>query len=87
MKDFRISALAVALTVIAVAAPSYAQQYPKATGYVNDFANLLTHEQGASLNDELIVFEKKTTIEIAVVTTNAATIAPVTPIEATTIVP
>ena len=42
-----------------------AQQYPKPTGYVNDFAKLLTHQQGASLNDELAAFEKKTTIEIA----------------------
>lgn len=47
---------------------TYAQQYPKATGFVNDFANLLTHEQGASLNDELIAFERKTSIEIAIVT-------------------
>lgn len=48
--------------------PCQAQQYPKPTGYVNDFANLFTREQGASLNDELTAFEKKTTIEIAVVT-------------------
>jgi uncharacterized protein len=46
----------------------HAQKYPKSTGFVNDFANLLTHEQGAALNKELIDFEKKTTIEIAVVT-------------------
>jgi uncharacterized protein len=57
-----------ALLLIAVATTVYAQQYPKATGYVNDFASLLSHEQGASLNNELAAFEKKTTIEIAVVT-------------------
>lgn len=68
MKNLKISALVVVLLVIAIATTAHAQQYPKATGYVNDFANLLTLEQGASLNDELATFEKKTTIEIAVVT-------------------
>lgn len=65
MKTFGKSALAVVLLVVATA---HAQQYPKPTGYVNDFANLLTREQGASLNDKLATFEKKTTIEITVVT-------------------
>lgn len=68
MKTIGKSALAVLLLIVAVATTAYAQQYPKATGYVNDFANLLTREQGTSLNDELAAFEKKTTIEIAVVT-------------------
>ena len=63
-----IRTASVALLLIALATTAYAQQYPKATGYVNDFASLLSHEQGASLNDELIAFEKKTTIEIAVIT-------------------
>lgn len=68
MKTIGKSALAVVLLVVAIATTAHAQQYPKATGYVNDFANLLTREQGASLNDELVAFEKKTTIEIAVIT-------------------
>lgn len=68
MKTIGKSALVVVLLVVAIATTAHAQQYPKATGYVNDFANLLTREQGASLNDELAAFEKKTTIEIAVVT-------------------
>jgi len=68
MKTFGKSALAVVLLIVAIATTAHAQQYPKATGYVNDFANLLTREQGASLNDELAAFEKKTSIEIAVVT-------------------
>ena len=68
MKTFGKTVLAVVLLVVAIATTAHAQQYPKATGYVNDFANLLTREQGASLNDELAAFEKKTTIEIAVVT-------------------
>ena len=68
MKTFWKSALAVVLLVVAITTTAHAQQYPKATGYVNDFADLLTREQGTSLNDELAAFEKKTTIEIAVVT-------------------
>jgi uncharacterized protein len=44
------------------------QQYPKPSGYVNDFAGLLSHDQGAALNSELAAFEKRTTVEIAVVT-------------------
>lgn len=67
MKTIRNSVFAVMLLLIATAV-SYAQQYPKPTGYVNDFASLLSREQGTSLNDELIAFEKKTSIEIAVVT-------------------
>lgn len=68
MKVIGKAALAVVLLIVAIATTAHAQQYPKATGYLNDFANLLTREQGASLNDELAAFEKKTTIEIAVVT-------------------
>lgn len=64
MRLVRSAILAAVLFATAVSA----QQYPKPTGYVNDFANLLTREQGASLNDELAAFEKKTAIEIAVVT-------------------
>lgn len=66
MKAIGKSILA-ALLLVAVATTAYAQQYPSATGYVNDFAQLLTREQGISLNDELVAFEKKTTIEVAVV--------------------
>ena len=39
---------------------------PKPVGYVNDFANLLTDKN--SLENELMLYEKNTTIEIAVVT-------------------
>src|SRR3989338_6168242 len=45
MKTFGKSALAVVLLIVAIATTAHAQQYPKATGYVNDFANLLTREQ------------------------------------------
>ncbi|HVU75387.1 MAG TPA: TPM domain-containing protein, partial [Candidatus Paceibacterota bacterium] len=62
----RIGCIAALLVTMATAVA--AQTYPKATGYVNDFAHLLTKEQGAALNQELVDFEKKTTLEIAVVT-------------------
>ncbi|HEY4483981.1 MAG TPA: TPM domain-containing protein [Candidatus Paceibacterota bacterium] len=55
------------LLIVVIATTTRAQEYPKATGYVSDFANLLTAEQGASLNGELVAFEKRSTIEIAVV--------------------
>lgn len=58
----------VFVTILLGAIMAYAQKYPESTGYVNDFANLFTREQGISLNNELAAFEKKTTIEIAVVT-------------------
>ena len=59
--------LAVGL-LISGATHTYAQQYPKATGYINDFAQLLNSEQRTELNDALASFEKETSIEIAVVT-------------------
>lgn len=68
MKTIVNETMALAMLVITIATAAHSQQYPKATGYVNDFASLLTPEQGASLNEELIAFEKKTAIEIAVVT-------------------
>lgn len=68
MKTIIKLALAVVFLVAAITTTAHAQEYPKAAGYVNDFANLLTYEQRASLNDELAAFEKETTIEIAVVT-------------------
>lgn len=61
-------ALTILSLIVAIATTAYAQQYPKPTGYVNDFANVLTHEQGVRLNDELAAFEQKTTVEIAIVT-------------------
>jgi uncharacterized membrane protein YgcG len=59
---------AVVLLSLLLVAPVWAGEYPKATGYVNDFSHVLSVEQGASLNAELVAFEKKTTVEIAVVT-------------------
>ncbi len=47
---------------------SFAQELPKPTGFVNDFAGLLTAESAKSLNDDLIAFEQRTSNEIVVVT-------------------
>jgi uncharacterized protein len=50
---------------------AFAQEYSKPTGYVNDFAHVLSREQAESLNTELIEFAKKTSVEIAVVTVSS----------------
>lgn len=45
-----------------------ATSYPNQTGYVNDFASVLTASFANQLDTELRVFEQKTTNQIAVVT-------------------
>ena len=60
--------LCVLAAVIAVDAWANAQDYPKPVGYVNDFANLLSQEEGRKLNAELAAYDSATTIEITVVT-------------------
>jgi uncharacterized membrane protein YgcG len=45
--------------LLAMAVAGFAQEHPNPTGYVSDFANLLSPDQARSLNDELIAFEKK----------------------------
>lgn len=67
MKNIVKLALATLLLFVAIAMTAQVQEYPKSTGYVNDFTRLLSQDQGNSLNSELAAFEKKTTIEIAVV--------------------
>lgn len=57
------------LLVISVFCTSVsAQEYPSPTGFVNDFANILSAEQGKDLNEKLVEFKKQTGAEIAVVT-------------------
>jgi len=46
----------------------HAQTYPEYAGYVNDFADVLTPSEEASLEASVKAFEQKTTNEIAVVT-------------------
>lgn len=56
------------LVLLCCTMPAYARQYPEPTGRLSDFAYVLTQSQGAALNDELAAYEKRTGIEIAVVT-------------------
>ena len=51
--------------------PVKAQELPQATGYVNDFAQLLSSEYRQTLEQELVDFEKETSVEIALVTINS----------------
>lgn len=70
MKIVRRSVIAVIFLlfiITSVTTPCFAQDYPKAAGYVNDFASLLTKDEGASLNQELVDFEERTGVEVAVV--------------------
>jgi uncharacterized protein len=47
---------------------TYAQKYPSPTGYVNDFAYLLSDSAQAELEARLVKLEKETTAEVSVVT-------------------
>jgi len=47
---------------------STAINYPSPTGYVNDFANILSQSDKERLNSEITAIEKATTVEIAIVT-------------------
>lgn len=47
---------------------AHAETLPKPKGYVNDFAELLSQEDGVNLDVELAKFEAKTSIELVVVT-------------------
>lgn len=68
MQAILCSIIAAFLVIAAMATSCFAQDYPKATGYVNDFDNLLTQEQKQQLISELKDFDVKTTIEIVIVT-------------------
>src|SRR3989338_1818028 len=54
------------LVVILLTSVAFASHLPQPTGYVNDFAGILTDTAG--LESELRMYEQNTTIEIAVVT-------------------
>ena len=49
------------ILLLAAAAPALAQEYPQPSGYVNDFAGVLSPVVTQSLNQELAAFKKKTT--------------------------
>lgn len=68
MKTIGKSTLTVILLLVVFMTTAHAGQYPKSTGYVNDFAEVLTYDQWVSLNQELAAFEKKTAVDITVIT-------------------
>lgn len=66
----RFFQIGLSLFLIVFAYPALALDLPKATGaYVNDFANLLSVQDRASLEDFLRKYEQETTNEIVVVIT------------------
>ena len=46
----------------------FSKELPKKTGWVNDFENIFSTCQENSLDSLLFAYEKKTTIEIAIIT-------------------
>jgi uncharacterized protein len=61
----------IALTLLLVGllgGIAYAQKYPSPTGYVNDFAYLLSDSSRAELEARLVKLEKETSAEVSVVT-------------------
>jgi len=56
------------LLLVAVSVYPVAAAYPTLTGYVNDFAGLLTPQERASLADQAGMVERNTTVQIAIVT-------------------
>ena len=67
-----ISAVLLALTlVLACVCPALASDFPKAQGYVNDFAGILSAETRASLEADLAQLEKDTSAQVAVVTVSS----------------
>ncbi len=51
-----------------IALCAHAEELPKATGFVNDYAHVLSPGVGAQLNSELAGLKDKTGVEVAVVT-------------------
>lgn len=49
---------------------------PKYTGYVNDFENIYTEAEEKKLDSLITVFEKETSVEIAVVTLDTTMVGP-----------
>lgn len=56
------------LLAVLTAGMAFAQDFPSYTGFVNDYAGLLSAEGKAQLEDRLSQLEKDTTAEVAVVT-------------------
>ena len=58
----------IILTALLVLSLSAAAEYPKLTGYVNDYAGILSPAEKSSLTDIINEFEKNSSVEIAIVT-------------------
>lgn len=56
------------LTFSLCASSILAQEFPKPVGFVNDFAHVLSSETRETLENDLVSFEKETTVEITVAT-------------------
>lgn len=61
------------IAILVPFSPSSAQaaDYPEYMGYVNDYAHILSEEQTIELNREMSDFDRRTTIELAVVTVDS----------------
>ena len=71
MKLFAKVFLSTFLLLFLSASLIFAKDIPKPSGFVNDFANVLTEQQKTNLEAKLNNFEKQTTNEIAVMTTSS----------------
>ena len=70
MRKFFLTVFLTVFTCVLVFSPNnrvFSATIPEATGFVNDFANVLTAEQKTSLETSLSEYEKKTKNEISVV--------------------
>ncbi len=62
------AALLLALLLISVSAPAQAQDFPKPTGYVGDFADVFDAGTESQLEESLRLVDEETTVELAIVT-------------------
>jgi uncharacterized protein len=60
--------LRIILTTLLVLSLNAAADYPALTGYVNDYAGILSPAEKSSLTDIISEFEKNSSVEIAIVT-------------------
>jgi uncharacterized protein len=60
--------IVLALLLMFITCLSYGQTIPKSKGFVSDYENIFTPEQNSNLTNILTDYERKTSIEIAVLT-------------------
>jgi uncharacterized protein len=71
MVNIKLSIISIIFIFFCLIPLSGAVEYPSPTGYVNDFANILSPGDIARLNNEITAIEKNTTVEIAIVTVDS----------------